>query len=116
MVYGFQGTMVLEECRGRWRIVLDSELTGFLQGAGSSRRSREVEKGAWRRLSTTILKLSTVSYENPVIYEIDGVKRRRYKLYLRGKGYRLVYVVYPTLCTPYTSSWRRSGTRRHIGG
>lgn len=34
----------------------------------------------------------------PVVYEIGDVKRRRYRLYLRGKPYRLVFLVNVEKC------------------
>ena len=33
-----------------------------------------------------------------MLYNVGGVKRRRYRLYLRGKPYRLVYVVNARRC------------------
>lgn len=85
--------IVLEECRGKWRVVLHKDVIEFFEGKGflvELEESLNKDPGEIMRL-----------LKEPILYEVDGVKRRRYSLYLRGVGYRLVYVIYPTLCAVY---------------
>ena len=91
---------MLRECLGRWRVVLHRDVIEFFE-----RRGLEWELEEWRRSLEESLNKDPGEImrllREPILYEVDGVKRRRYRLYLRGVGYRLVYVVYPTLCTVY---------------
>jgi mRNA-degrading endonuclease RelE of RelBE toxin-antitoxin system len=91
---------LLEECLGRWRVVLHEDLVKFFKRRGLERELEEWRKSLEDSLNgdpEVIMRL----LREPILYEVDGIKRRRYRLYLRGKGYRLVYVIYPTLCAVY---------------
>ena len=89
--------MTLEECRGRWRVLLDDEVIDYF-----SRRRLLEELENWRRELEDSLngdpQTITRLLREPVVYEIGGVKRRRYRLYLRGKPYRLVFLVNVEKC------------------
>lgn len=84
--------MVLEECRGRWRVVLDRDVVGFFEERGLKQELEE-----WRRsLEEDLNKDPSVVLRllrEPLLGRAGPLKARRYKLYLRGKGYRLVFVV-----------------------
>ena len=92
--------VVLEECRGKWRVVLDPDVVEFFE-----ERGLQGELWEWRReleesLNTdpgTIMRL----LGEPVIGHAGPLKARRYRLYLRGKGYRLVFAVNARLCVVY---------------
>jgi len=83
---------VLEECHGRWRVVLDDDVVAFFEERGLRRELEE-----WRRELENSLNSDPRAVERllrePVLYGIRGLKRRRYRLYLRGRPYRLLYVV-----------------------
>ena len=91
---------MLAGCRGRWRVFLDPDVVKFFE-----KRELLGELQEWRRELEESLNRDPAEIvrllREPILYEVDGVKRRRYCLYLRGKGYRLVYIIYPTLCTVY---------------
>lgn len=91
---------MLEECRDKWRVVLHEDVVEFFE---RRRLRRELEE--WRKELEESLNKDPGEImrllRRPILYEIDGAKRRRCELYLRGVGYRLVYIVYPTLCAVY---------------
>ena len=91
---------MLEECRGKWKVVLDPDVVEFFEERGLQEELEEWRRSLEESLNEDPGEIMRLLRE-PILYEIDGVKRRRYRLYLRGTGYRLVYVVYPTLCTVY---------------
>ena len=91
---------MLEECRGKWKVVLHEDLIEFFEKSGLRQELEEWRKRLEKSLNEDPGEIMRLLRE-PILYEIDGVKRRRYRLYLRGTGYRLVYVVYPSLCTVY---------------
>jgi len=91
---------VLRECLGRWRVVLHRDVIEFFERRGLGWELEEWRRSLEESLNKDPGEIMRLLRE-PILYEVDGVKRRRYRLYLRGVGYRLVYVVYPTLCTVY---------------
>ena len=119
---GIQGDEegMLEECSGKWRVVLHEDVVEFFE-----RRKLLGEIVEWaRRLEEslnrdpdTIMRL----LREPVLYSAGGLKRRRYRLYLRGKPYRLLYVVNTRNCLVVfllaakrdEETYRRLKRRRH---
>lgn len=91
---------MLEECRGRWKVILHSDVVEFFDRRGLGRELEEWRRSLEESLNRDPGEIMRLLRE-PVLYEVDGAKRRRYRLYLRGVGYRLVYVIYPTLCAVY---------------
>jgi hypothetical protein len=87
---------VLRECRGRWRVILDEEVVEFFEKRGLIGELLESARGLEESLNRDPDEIVRLLRE-PVLYEIDGVKRR-YRLYLQGKPYRLVYVVNARRC------------------
>jgi len=87
----------LEECRGRWRVVLDDEVVDFF-----ARRKLQSELEEWRNELEDSLNGDPQAIARllgePVVYELGGLKRRRYRLYLRGEPYRLVFLVNVEKC------------------
>jgi len=88
---------VLEGCRGRWRVALHEDVMEFFE-----RRELHGELEEWRRSLEESLNSDPEEIvrllREPVLYNVGGLKRRRYRLYLRGKPYRLVYVVNARRC------------------
>ncbi len=89
---------MLEECRGRWRVVVDPEVEEFFEERGLRGELEEWKKGLEEDLNHdpgAVLRL----LREPVLSHAGPLKARRYRLYLRGKGYRLVFAVNTRLCT-----------------
>ena len=91
---------MLEECRGKWRVVLDPDVERFFEERGLREEleewRRELEEGL-NRDPGEIMRL----LREPVIGGAGPLKARRYRLYMRGQGYRLVFAVNTRLCMVY---------------
>ena len=88
---------MFEMCRGRWRVVLHGDVVEFFERRGLLGELEEWRRSLEESLNSDPGEIMRLLRE-PVLYEVDGVKRRRYRLYLRGKPYRLVYVVNVRRC------------------
>ena len=83
---------VLEECRGKWRVVLDPDVEELFKRRGLYEELRGWRRGLEEDLNRdpgAALRL----LREPVIRRIKGVNVRRYRLYLSGKGFRLLFIV-----------------------
>ena len=97
MCFSLGALMVLEECQGRWRVILHRDVIEFFE-----RRGLLGELEEWRRSLEESLNKDPGEIvrllREPILYSVGGLKRRRYRLYLRGKPYRLLYVVNTKSC------------------
>ena len=91
---------MLEECRGKWRVVLDRDVRAFFEKRGLGGALEEWRRGLEESLNRDPGEAMRLLRE-PVIGHAGPLKARRYRLYLRGKGYRLVFAVNTRLCTVY---------------
>ena len=87
---------MLEECRDKWRVILHRDVIEFFEERGLLGELVEWARGLEESLRDPgeIVRL----LREPVLYSVDGLKRRRYRLYLRGKPYRLLYLVNAKSC------------------
>ena len=92
--------MVLEECRGKWRVVLDKDVRAFFERRGLGSALEEWRRSLEESLNKDPGEVMRLLRE-PVIGYAGPLKARRYRLYLRGKGYRLVFAVNTRLCIIY---------------
>jgi len=76
---------MLEECRGRWRVVLDPDVVELFEERGLAGELEEWRRSLEESLNRDPGEIVRLLRE-PVLYSIDGLKRRRYRLYLRGQA------------------------------
>ena len=93
--------MMLEECRGRWRVVVEPDVDRFFEERGllaDWRRHLEELKESLNRDARKPLELLDPT-EHPILGRVAlpglGVlKVRRYRVYLRGQAFRLAFTLY----------------------
>lgn len=80
------------ECFGRWRVLVDEDVIKFF-----AKRGILGELEAWRRELEESLNWDPQAVNRllrePIVRRVRGVNVRRYRLNVRGKPFRLVYVV-----------------------
>ena len=84
-------------CFKKWKVILEDQVLKFFEKLGLL---SEVE--AWKKELEDELngdpKAIFKLLKEPIIYEVGGIKRRRYRLYLRGQPFRLVFVINTSSC------------------
>ena len=91
---------MLEECRGKWRVILDRDMRAFFERRGLGSALEEWRRSLEESLNKDPGEVMRLLRE-PVIGYAGPLKARRYRLYLRGKGYCLVFAVNTRLCIIY---------------
>ena len=88
---------MLEECRGKWKVVLDPDVEAFFRERGLQEELEEWRRSLEESLNGdpgTVMRL----LREPVIRRIKGANVRRYRLYLSGRGFRLLFIVNARKC------------------
>ena len=93
--------MVLEECRGWWRVKLDEDVKEFFEERGLGEELEEWRRGLEEDLNRDPGAIMRLLRERKVDELRLGERRmvlRRYRLWLGGVWWRLVFVIDATAC------------------
>ncbi len=92
---------MLEECRGRWRVVVEPDVEEFFEDRGLLGDWRRHVEELERSLNSDPRKPLELldPTEHPVLGRVElpglgAVKVRRYRVYLRGLAFRLAFTLY----------------------
>ena len=88
---------MLEACRGKWRVVLDRDLQVFFEKRGLGSALEEWRRSLEESLNKDPGEVMRLLRE-PIIRRIRGVNVRRYRLYLSGIGFRLLFILNNRSC------------------
>jgi len=87
----------VRDCFGKWRVAVDEGVQKFFEGYGLSGELEE-----WRRHLEEELNIDPNAIfkllKEPIIIEIGKVKWRRYRLYLKGNPFRLLFAISMQRC------------------